>query len=325
MGDLVLCDFTGCKVSCLKGNFKRHKKTHDVNVKWFFCDECEYKSKNESNLKRHKDNKKWVFCDIPGCEFKCKSTGENKPKNNKYIKQHKLDEHGLKTWYFCDIGDCKYKSTQEHKIKTHKMNSHDLDVNWVYCEYPECEFKSKSNTNMTQHFNSLHTKEGQARQKREENKIKKLLIKNDISFERETIINYGCFDSGNKHRAFIDFVLYRKDCTILLECDENQHKYGRTASCDMKRMGLVITAIRYTENTLPILFLRYNPHNFKNNYVSQKVSTNDKQECLIKFLNEYQPSTKDLEIKYLFYDTEDGTPIICKTPEYNDLMKLCVI
>ena len=36
-------------------NLKKHKANiHDVDVNWFKCDQCEFKSKQNGNLKRHK-------------------------------------------------------------------------------------------------------------------------------------------------------------------------------------------------------------------------------------------------------------------------------
>jgi hypothetical protein len=175
----------------------------------------------------------------------------------------------------------------------------------------------------------MHTKEGQARQKKEEQKVSRLLTKHDLAFDRENRINYkkdgkSCFES-DKSWAQIDFTLYRKDCTILLEVDENQHKYGYGGiSCDMKRMSHIYTAIRITGNMLPILFLRYNPHDFKIENIKQKVEEKERQEKLIKFINSYCPSDKEMEIFYLYYDQEEnGETCVVKSKEYK--LGCCVV
>ena len=36
-------------------DLKRHKSAiHDIDVKWYLCDQCDYKAKTNSDLKRHK-------------------------------------------------------------------------------------------------------------------------------------------------------------------------------------------------------------------------------------------------------------------------------
>ena len=94
-----------------------------------------------------------------------------------------------------------------------------------------------------------------------------MINKHDISFDRELKIDYKCVektDKWKKNYANIDFVLHSDKYIILLEVDEKQHKFGYGGvSCDMKRMNYVLSSIRASGNLLPILFLRYNPNNFK--------------------------------------------------------------
>lgn len=346
------CDEEKCNFKCKE---KSDIKPHKVNVNWVYCDfkDCDFKCKANNLLKQHKNihsKEKPFKCDQEGCYFECKA--------NSYLKRHKRNKHDIEAmiyecdqencyystkdtqnlkshksnihnigvkWYCCDQDSCIFKCKSGGGLKVHKMYIHNIGVNWVYCEFPECTFKSKRKGDLKSHFKSLHTKEGAARQKKEENKIKLLLEKNDITFERETRIDFSCFDSG-KHWACIDFVLYRKDYTVLLEVDENQHKYGYTVSCDMKRMNHILTTIRCEGNTLPVLFLRYNPHTFKINYKTQKITQKERQNCLLKFLNNYKPEREGLEIKYFYYDQEETNekPIVTKTGEYKEMCD-CVI
>jgi hypothetical protein len=287
------CDQENCKYECKKKyNLKTHKAlVHNINVTWYNCDLCEYK------------------CKLKGC-----------------LKLHKVDIHDINvTWYNCDL--CDYKCKRQSSLKIHKSLVHDINVTWYNCDL--CEYKCKQKGHLKSHFNSIHSPEGQARQKKEEHKVAKLLEKNSIVVERETRVNFSCFESG-KHWALIDFTIYRKDCIILLEVDENQHKYGEyySVSCDMKRMSHILTAIRCEGKEHTVLFLRYNPHSFEIEYEKQKISQKDRQESLVNFINNYKPSREGLEIKYMFYDkeqSEDKIPLIAKTPDYNKEMVKCII
>jgi hypothetical protein len=322
------CDQENCDYKTKYTNdLKRHKSNiHDIDVKWFHCSEqnCDYKSKTTSDLKRHKIqihdiDVKWFHCSELNCESKFKS--------NRCLKRHKIHIHEIDvTWYKCEL--CEFKTKENSNLKQHKSHIHDINVIWHKCKEQNCDFRSKHISHLKRHFKSFHTKEGQARQKKEENKIKLLLEKNNIKFDREQRVNFSCFDSG-KHWACIDFVLYRKDFIILLEVDENQHKYGEwySVSCDMKRMSHIITSIRCEGKEHKILFLRYNPNSFKIEKVLQKFKQKERQEELINFINSYKPE-KDTEIKYMYYDKEryeDKIPLIVKSTDYDYYMRKLVI
>ena len=76
-----------CRLS--KHIFKQHKANiHGIDVKWFKCDQCEYKCKSNGNLKKHKAHKhgidaKWFNCDQRN--YKCK--------RNFDLKKHKDRRH----------------------------------------------------------------------------------------------------------------------------------------------------------------------------------------------------------------------------------------
>ena len=51
---------------------------------------------------------------------------------------------------------------------------------------------------------------------------------------------------------------------IFLEVDEDQHK-GCPISCDVSRMSNIVESLLTNVNTIPIHFIRYNPHSYKIN------------------------------------------------------------
>lgn len=319
------CDQEGCNFkSKYKSSIKKHKSyKHDIDVKWYYCFEpnCSYKTKCSSRIKPHKRDKHgidtiWYHCSEPNCDYK------NKNKHNMTV--HKSLVHDINVqWHYCDQEGCDYKCKLDTHLKRHKSYIHDIDVQWHYCDFPMCDYKSKQKGNLTVHRKCVHDPKRQLYRKKEEEKISKLLREHDIKFEREVYIKFDCFDSG-KNYAYVDFVIYRKDCTILLEVDEYQHKYGReSVNCDMKRMVHIITSIKCSGNNTPVLFLRYNPNSYKVDQKLRRVKQEDKQAMLIKFLRSYCVSEKELEIKYMNYDEENGLPCVIYDKHFS--LKDCVI
>ena len=90
------------------GDLKRHKSMiHDIDVKWYQCDRCDYKAKRNDSIKIHKS----MIHDI-----------------------------NIK-WHQCDL--CNYKAKQSSHLKIHKSSIHDIDVKWHQCD--QCDYKSKKN------------------------------------------------------------------------------------------------------------------------------------------------------------------------------------
>jgi len=116
----IRCGVGGCVYKCKRNdNLKRHKASvHDMDVKWYKCDQCEFKCKDNSHLKVHKANihgvdVEWFKCDQ--CEYKCKE--------NSNLKQHKANKHGVDVkWRRCDQCDFKYK--QSGSLHWHKTHAH---------------------------------------------------------------------------------------------------------------------------------------------------------------------------------------------------------
>ena len=102
--------------------------------------------------------------------------------------------------------------------------------------------------------------------------------------------------------------------TIILECDENQHKGKTYTSCDSKRdMELMIDL-----GNRPIIFIRFNPDKYtskrktkvkgcfnKNNRI-RKTEFNKRSKKLItvlkKWINLNDIPEKEVSIEYLFFD-----------------------
>ena len=87
-----------------------------------------------------------------------------------------------------------------------------------------------------------------------------MLLDNNIHFKREHHISYSCEeDIENSYaRAGTNGTFG----VIFLEIDEKQHE-DRMLSCEVSRMAKILEILTLQGNTLPIRFIRYNPHSFK--------------------------------------------------------------
>ena len=88
-------------------------------------------------------------------------------------------------------------------------------------------------------------------------------------------------------------------------------------------------ALAIEGNTLPIVFLRYNPQGFKVDGTTRRTFRRDREARLLRWLTEYESdATKPLRIVYMYYDTlitESGNVAeVTLNPEYNKHMSECV-
>ena len=95
---------------------------------------------------------------------------------------------------------------------------------------------------------------------------------------------------------------------IIVECDEFQHD-DRDTSCEVARMTQVNEALALEGNTLPIVWIRWNPDAFRVNGELQKVKKTERGKLLVRFLKALESTTSlepgSVSIFYLFYDHDD--------------------
>ena len=108
-----------------------------------------------------------------------------------------------------------------------------------------------------------------------------------------------------------DFVYHCGTHIVIIEVDEDQHKsykctaYGDTKDGKMKGENIRMFDIAQSFDGLPVIFIRYNPDNFKNkNNRIVKLPTTKRHTILIKWINKYfeMKWNNGLYVKYLFYD-----------------------
>ena len=86
---------------------------------------------------------------------------------------------------------------------------------------------------------------------------------------------------------------------LFIEVDENQHK----SYCEQGEIGRMKN-IYHAEGGIPVIFIRYNPDNFRVGGKRQNLSQAKREELLIKWCKYYEDKIPEspLMVNYLFYD-----------------------
>jgi hypothetical protein len=177
----------------------------------------------------------------------------------------------------------------------------------------ECEAAFAQGPHLKSHAISYHTAEGQQRRKREEERVAKLLAKAGVDFRREHHVSFG---SIQETFARVDFIIIINGKVIVLEVDEYQHD-GYGVACDVARMVKLFEAWLLEGNTLPVRFIRYNPHVFRIDGKRQNVKKAVRAARLLKAIQEASEADGDgMQVRYMYYDVVSGRPAIMQDPTF---------
>jgi hypothetical protein len=175
----------------------------------------------------------------------------------------------------------------------------------------------------------MHSESGQQRHKKEEERIRQFLKKNGVGFESELRIDFKCVDKTKKMSyAVIDVVINKNNGKIILEIDENQHRFGDySVLCDMERMSRIQESTSLGGNNQPILFIRYNPMGYKVDGKPIKKDKNIREEKLLENINQwnFNNDSRPLSILYMYYDVDEGVPLVTLDNDYHEQMRQCVV
>ena len=131
---------------------------HNVNVKWVYCDKCDYKAKRQSTLKQHRADMHdidfiWHYCTEEGCDYRAKTKTR--------VRLHLAGRHNIGATYVCcsELG-CTYKckAHQCQNLKRHLANVHKIGVHWLSCSYGDCAYRAKNRRQMKSHVTLVHWK-----------------------------------------------------------------------------------------------------------------------------------------------------------------------
>jgi hypothetical protein len=177
------------------------------------------------------------------------------------------------------------------------------------------------------HERRWHTPDGQYKAVRKQQRLAQILEDAGWDFKHEHTVDTSCSaetkaegaGAGGAERESrsrrIDMLRVHQvknasAAIVLVECDEFQHD-DRDVSCEVARMTQVNEAWALEGNTLPIVWIRWNPDVFRVNGVKQRVLKRERGAQLVRFLHALEEGAVPLEpssttIFYLFYDRDDG-------------------
>ncbi len=318
------CTYENCeKTFKRKAHLKEHMKSH-TKEKPYKCtiSDCTKTYAYDQMLKMHMNThqgEKPFACDFEGCEFMARY----KPT----LKNHKNAVHLKKKWS-CLLCDDKLSSSKSLKVH---MRTHSGEKPFR-CEVEGCDQSFPQTPALKSHHFYWHTKDGQVRMKKAEARIQNVLLKEQFLFKSQHTIDFKCMgDDRDGNLCFIDFLVEIKNehglttMFVLLEVDENQHRYNEP-SCELRRMAEVQRSLFADGNSIPILFIRYNPDAFKVDGQTKKTYKRDREAQLVNYLRNLEVDDEHkFAVAYFYYDMIGTTPSIFQHADYAESFKKYVI
>jgi hypothetical protein len=187
------------------------------------------------------------------------------------------------------------------------------------CAAEHCEAHFVKSNDLKRHVERNHTERAHQRRKKREEQLFGFLTSVGYSPDRETIVPF-C-GQGSKKLARIDFLIYKTDRVVAVECDEREHGC-EPVLCEVTRMLDVAAQHRLTSD-LPLHFVRFNPDGYVLDGRAQKPKMAERHRELVLAIEE--PLTAPLAITYICYSSTAGVADVTKSddfpPELRDVCK----
>jgi hypothetical protein len=311
------CPVDGCDyASVKKGGLDSHLDRHYENKK-FICDyaDCRIKCITKFDLKMHKlthTEEKNITCDLCKATFKYKIS----------LKYHQQTAHSDEKAFSCDFLDCKYACKAKILLECHKR-IHE-EVKRFKCTEETCDFVANQGHHLKSHIASWHTEEGQQKRKISEETVAKLLTKHDIDYKRESRVELAMCNNGTYAR--IDFIHIRNGVLFAIENDEDQHK-EYPVMCEISRMLNVHSTWMTSGNTLPVVWIRFNPDGFKfdGKSIYTRLAKKHRIANVVKLIEKLSSTSKEalpeMQIWYCYYTMTAGKATIIDHKEFPNEFK----
>jgi hypothetical protein len=209
---------------------------------------------------------------------------------------------------------------------------------------PEVALAFSRSQYLKTHKKRWHTTDGAYKAVRKQQALANIMEDAGFDFRHELTIDTSCSAEANAttsangeresksrrvdmvriHQVTVKGVII--SAIVFVECDEFQHD-DRDTSCEVARMTQVNEALALEGNTLPIVWVRWNPDACRVNGVKCRIPQRERGAQLVRFLHALTSSSVALlpgsvSIFYLFYDRDDGVgsgfvpPKFALAPDY---------
>jgi hypothetical protein len=210
--------------------------------------------------------------------------------------------------FHCDVPGCGEAFTKQTNLNRHKMLHG--NVRPFVCTAENCDASYTQASNLKRHFECNHSERALVRRKKKEERLHRRLRAMGFAPDRETIVEF-C-GMGSKKCARIDFVLYKADRIVCIECDEHSHR-SEGVLCDVTRM-LDVAAMHQMRSSLPLHFIRFNPDAYTVDGVRPRPHMNARLKELLLAIEE--PVSAPLAVTYICYDTTNGVADAVTSAEF---------